>query len=227
MVPLKATEEDVTAALSSFHRGSSGGAFGLRPEHVQIAMECHNDERTNPLGTLTKFTNHLLSGRAPEEVQPYFAGGRLCALHKGEHDVRPIAAGETLRRLASKVACLSVKEKARKLFSGHQFGVAIPAGIDRVIHTGYIHTGSYDWRNTVPTRILFSAKLTSGMHSITCRVTVLFRLQAKIFPNSAPPTVVSRSGIEQSPPPKVSNRVPSTRSLPILLGNETSIPKDP
>ena len=134
VIPLKATEEDITAALSSFHRGSSGGAFGLRPEHVQIATEYHNDERTNPLGTLTKFTNHLLSGRAPEEVQPYFAGGRLCALHKGEHDVRPIAAGETLRRLASKVACLSVKEKARKLFSGHQFGVAIPAGIDRVIH---------------------------------------------------------------------------------------------
>ena len=134
VTPLKITQENVTEALSSFHRGSSGGAFGLRPEHVQIAMAYHNDERIDPLGTLTKFVNHLLSGGAMDEVQPHFAGGRLCALHKGAHDVRPIAAGETLRRLASKVACFSVKPKACRLFRGHQYGVAIPAGAERVIH---------------------------------------------------------------------------------------------
>ena len=50
----------------------------------------------------------MLAGKLPLDVQDHFAGGRLCALEKGEHDVRPIAAGETLRRLVSKVACLSV-----------------------------------------------------------------------------------------------------------------------
>ena len=132
--PLEATEDEVAEALATFHRGSSGGAFGMRPEHVQAAMQYHHDAYTDPLGTLTKFTNHLLAGKAPLEVKDYFAGGRLCALKKGEHDVRPIAAGETLRRLASKVACLSAKFKARKLFRGHQYGVATPAGAERIIH---------------------------------------------------------------------------------------------
>ena len=133
--PLKATEEEVAEALSTFHRGSSGGAFGLRPEHVQVALQYHHDvSHTDPLGTLTKFTNHMLAGNMPLEVQCYFVGGRLCALKKGDQDVRPIAAGETLRRLVSKVACLYAKARARKLFKGHQYGVATPAGAERVIH---------------------------------------------------------------------------------------------
>ena len=49
--PLKATEEEVAAALKTFHRGSSGGAFGLRPEHLQASLEYHNDAYTDPLGT--------------------------------------------------------------------------------------------------------------------------------------------------------------------------------
>ena len=132
--PLTATPEDITTALSSFHRGSSGGALGLRPEHLQVAVQYHHDARSDPLGTLTKLTSHMLAGKMPHEVQHCFAGGRLCALHKGEGDVRPIAAGETLRRLASKVGCLSAKMKSRTLFKDQQYGVATPAGAERVIH---------------------------------------------------------------------------------------------
>ena len=132
--PLKATEEEVAEALSTFHRGSSGGAFGLRPEHLQTAMQYHHDAYTDPLGTLTKFVNHMLAGKVPLEVKGHYAGGRLCALKKGERDVRPIAAGETLRRLTSKVTCFAAKEQARKLLKGHQYGVATPAGSERVIH---------------------------------------------------------------------------------------------
>ena len=48
--------------------------------------------------------------------------------------MRPIAAGETLRRMVSKAACFAVKEKAGELFRGHQYGVAFSAGAERVIH---------------------------------------------------------------------------------------------
>ena len=78
--------------------------------------------------------NHLLAGRGPDEVHPFFAGARLCALEKDEEDVRPIAEGETLRRLVSKAACLSLKEKASSFFGRKQYGVAAPAGAERVIH---------------------------------------------------------------------------------------------
>ena len=132
--PITATEEDIITALSSFHRGSSGGALGLRPEHLQVAVQFHHDARTDPLGTLTKLISHMLAGKVPLEVQHCFAGGRLCALHKGQGDVRPIAAGETFRRLASKIGCLSAKAKSRTLFKDQQYGVATPAGAERVIH---------------------------------------------------------------------------------------------
>ena len=105
--------------------------MGLRPEHLQAALLVHGNDF---LRSLTKLTNHLLAGKAPSEVQAHFAGARLCALSKGENDVRPIAAGETLRRLASKAVCNAIRPKASELFEGKQYGVAAPAGAERVIH---------------------------------------------------------------------------------------------
>ena len=84
--------------------------------------------------TLTSFVNHLLAGKAPDELHPFFAGARLCALEKGNDDVRPIAAEETLRRLVSKAVCLPIKQKAGSFFGRKQYGVAAAAGAERVIH---------------------------------------------------------------------------------------------
>ena len=128
-------ETDVRNALKGFHRGSSSGTMGLRAEHLQAALLVNEDLDVTPLSALTALTNHLLEGKAPLDVQEAFAGARLCALRKGESGVRPIAAGgETLRRLTSKAACLAVRTKARELFAGTQFGVATPAGAERLIH---------------------------------------------------------------------------------------------
>ena len=132
--PLQLQEAEVRNAVQSFHRGSSAGTMGLRPEHLQSAILEHEDKNVSPLSALTRLVNHLLEGKAPPEVQQSYAGARLCALEKGEDDVRPIAAGETLRRLVSKAACLAVKEKAGTLFRGRQYGVAASAGSERVIH---------------------------------------------------------------------------------------------
>ena len=49
-------------------------------------------------------------------------------------DVRPIAVGETLRRLASKCMCSLVKSAALRLMGRHQFGVAHPGGLEFVVH---------------------------------------------------------------------------------------------
>ena len=91
--PLELDEREVAKTLKSFNRGSSAGTIGLRPEHLQAALLVHVNDF---LRSLTKLTNHLLAGKAPSEVQAHFAEARLCALSKGENDVRPIAAGETL-----------------------------------------------------------------------------------------------------------------------------------
>ena len=49
-------------------------------------------------------------------------------------DIRPIAVGETLRRLVGKCLCQITKGKASDYFSPHQFGVACPSGAEKIVH---------------------------------------------------------------------------------------------
>ena len=108
--------------------------MGLRPEHIQEALLVNIDSKTKPLAALTDLINLLLSGKAHLDSHEYFAGARLCALQKGEQDIRPIAVGETIRRIASKAACAASKAKASTFFQGQQYGVATAAGAERMIH---------------------------------------------------------------------------------------------
>ena len=141
------TEETVRDALRSFGKGTSGGTMGLRAEYLLGALN-----ETTPVGfltTLTKMVNWLKDAKAPLIVQPYFAGARLTALIKKNRDVRPIAAGEILRRLVAKCLCATHKDAAAAHFKGYQYGVATPAGAERMIHflrrTMAAHATDTDW----------------------------------------------------------------------------------
>eukprot|EP00731_Ephydatia_muelleri_P035300 Em0113g2a len=86
---------------------------------------------------LYQVVNLLITGEVPAALAPYLAGGNLTALMKLKElgwDVRPIAVGEVLRRLAGKCACALTKEKATDFFAHFQFGVACPGGTEKIIH---------------------------------------------------------------------------------------------
>ena len=87
---------------------------------------------------LLQVVNILISGTAPLSIARFFAGARLIALNKIKEgcppDVRPIAVGETLRRLAGKCVCAILKEKVADFFHPLQYGVACQAGAEKVIH---------------------------------------------------------------------------------------------
>src|SRR6202012_1952675 len=59
---------------------------------------------------------------------------KLTALSKGDSDVRPIAAGNVFRRIASKCVCQLHQARFRAALGKHQVGVAHPAGAESVIH---------------------------------------------------------------------------------------------
>jgi hypothetical protein len=128
---------DITEMLRSFPNGTACGPSGLRVEHLLEA--CQASLPVAVKTSIRHLINHLIAGRAPEAVAPYFAGAALTALMKSvcdaPLDIRPIAAGEVLRRLAGKCLCKLVAVKARELFEPHQFGVACPGGVEQVIHT--------------------------------------------------------------------------------------------
>ncbi len=135
--PIHVDASQVLSTLKSFPRDTSPGASHLRPQHLRDAI-CGNltPSSESCLMELTKFMNLLLSGRA----HPYFArwlcGAPLLALIKpNDNGFRPIAVGETLRRLASKLCCLIVKSKLPDvLIPFGQVGVGIKGGLEAAIH---------------------------------------------------------------------------------------------
>ena len=66
--------------------------------------------------SLTRFMNHLLSGKAPSCLAPWLCGAPLTALLKKGGGVRPIAVGEVLLRFASSLCCLTVRPSLPSIF---------------------------------------------------------------------------------------------------------------
>jgi hypothetical protein len=59
----------------------------------------------------------------------------LCAFHKKNGGIRPIAIGNCLRRLTSKLACFQSRNIVNSYLSPHQLGVATKLGCEAAIHT--------------------------------------------------------------------------------------------
>ena len=122
---------DVAKALDSFPKRSGAGRSGLKPQHLKDAASCKSpviQERF--LGRLTRFVNFLTAGEAITDVSPYVGGAPLMALIKDDDGVRPIAIGETFRRLASKCCTRHeiVLETCQRLLEPTQVGVGLPGG---------------------------------------------------------------------------------------------------
>ena len=80
----------------------------------------------------------LISGKIPVQVARFLAGGNLVALEKNKPncppDIRPIAVGEAIRRLAGKCLCSMTKAKAHDFLAPFQLGVACQGGAEKIIH---------------------------------------------------------------------------------------------
>eukprot|EP00731_Ephydatia_muelleri_P025447 Em0017g530a len=124
---------NLMAILRSFPKLTAAGPSGLRIQHLIDAAEV--PLQTPVLHSLRAVIDLLVSGRASAEVAVFLAGGNLTALNKpAPGDIRPIAVGESIRRLTGKCLCVALKEKAASFFEPSQFGVACPNGAEKVTH---------------------------------------------------------------------------------------------
>ena len=108
------SEKEVISAIRSFPCASAGGPDGLRPQHLKD-LTSESAERA-------------LEGRTPTLVQQVFFGANLIALRKKEGGVRPIAIGQTLRRLVAKCAGFRVVGAISTTLALQQLGHGIPLG---------------------------------------------------------------------------------------------------
>ena len=89
--------------LRSFPPGGSAGPSGLRPQHL---LDCLRADvpggGTQMLEGLLTLTNAAMAGGLEPAAVRILCGARLVPLRKPDGGVRPIAVGETLRRVVAK-----------------------------------------------------------------------------------------------------------------------------
>jgi hypothetical protein len=76
-----------------------------------------------------------LSGQLSSEICHLLYGASLCGLHKKDGGIGPIAIGNCLRRLTSKLACFQTRNIVNSYLSSHQLGVATKLGCEAAIYT--------------------------------------------------------------------------------------------
>ena len=124
----------VLKAVKSFHNGSAAGLDGLRPQHLKDLISAPIQSE-GLLTAVTLFMNTVVKGICPPTLLPFFFGGRLVAVAKKDGGVRPIAVGNTWRRLASKCALLLVQDEVKSLLHPFQVGVGVRGGAEAAIHS--------------------------------------------------------------------------------------------
>jgi len=108
----------------------AAGASDTRPQFLKDILSCPN----KAVSSLTRLTNHMVAGLAPRELAPFIAGAPLMALVKQGGGLRPIAIGETIRRLVSKCCCEATTEDAKIIFGPLQVGVATQGVAEASVH---------------------------------------------------------------------------------------------
>ncbi|GAV08661.1 hypothetical protein RvY_18323 [Ramazzottius varieornatus] len=102
-LPPEVTVVEVVAAVRSFPNGSAGGLDGLRPQHIKDMLAGASNGATVALAeALAKLMTQMLHGKVPDNVCEVLYGASLTALKKKGGGIRPIAVGDTPRRLAGK-----------------------------------------------------------------------------------------------------------------------------
>ena len=89
--------------VRSFPAGSAAGPSGLRPQHL-LDVLCAASTRSKDclLTSLVAFCQLCTGGQCSSEAVPWLCAATLWPLRKADGSVRPIAVGETLRRLTGK-----------------------------------------------------------------------------------------------------------------------------
>ena len=115
----------VLRGVADFPRGSAPGPSGLRPSclYDMLKRGPHVSTLTESLAQFVALAAH---GMFPADLAPPLASANLIPLRKPDGGVRPIAIGETLRRLVGKVLMGTPSlAKALRALAPQQCGVGI------------------------------------------------------------------------------------------------------
>ena len=138
--PTVATDDDIRRAVASFPPGSAGGLDGLRPGHLRALLGRESGEAgARLLSRLTEFTNMVLRGEVPDFIVTTFFGASISALIKKDGGIRPIAVGNTLRRLATKIGVKPLSARLGQELRPVQLGFSTNGGCEAAAHAARVY----------------------------------------------------------------------------------------
>ena len=119
----------------SFPNSSSAELDGISPQILNdLTAKSNGQTGLNFLRALTNLVNMILEGKLPFELRPYFFGAKLIALKKPDGRLRPIAVGNTFRRLSAKCAEYHDFESRQARYGNRQVGVGTKKGAELASH---------------------------------------------------------------------------------------------
>ena len=111
--------------------GSSVGLDGISPQILKdLNAKSNGQTGFNFLRALTKLVNVILEGKVPFQLRSYFFGAELIALKKPDGGLRPIAVGNTFRRLSAKCTGYHISESRQARYGNRQVGVGNKRGAE-------------------------------------------------------------------------------------------------
>ena len=129
ITPVNCSTREIKEANLFFPSGSAGGPDRISPQVLKDLVNVKREVGTYLLSSLTAFTNVVVSGHVPEKVHLFFFGASLFALGKKNGGVRPIAAGNVFRRLASKYEGRRYYSDWKSSFGSLRFGFGTPKAL--------------------------------------------------------------------------------------------------
>ena len=130
------SSEETLVAIRRFPAASSGGGTGLTPIDLRELLDTNESHEQGGLpNALAGLATHWARGKAPSSLASWITGAPLTALRKPKNDVRPIALGETLRRLVVSLLIHLNFDAIHRRLAPHQVGVATRNGTETIIHS--------------------------------------------------------------------------------------------
>jgi hypothetical protein len=177
--PPPITPQQILQTLQKQKRGTAPGPFADSIDLFRdfATYTTHRSQTSHPyLSTFTTLINTIATNNIPTDIQTTFAAQYVIALHKDPQNlskIRPIGIGTALRRLtAATLMTIYGRTIADQLVPHGQFGIAIPGGLDFIVHSTQAQIQTYVTTHQRALVTLDIANMFNAISRQACRHTI-------------------------------------------------------